>query len=159
MPTSTNLILSDVPLFLQKIFVSLGNFQIPFQAGLHEVFLEKNRIQNATISNVGIASVLFLIPLARQQLKSSLIYWSILPIPWMQKAVRKLIKKGAKSKSDEIIRSHPKATLLKQIRLKTRACRGHLEYLDDMITQTEVELYVRIKPYYEFVSLSVPCPA
>lgn len=26
LPTSTNLILSDVPLFLQKIFVSLGNF-------------------------------------------------------------------------------------------------------------------------------------
>ena len=46
-----------------------------------------------TISNVGIASVL-LILLARQQLKSSLIYWSILPIPWMKKAVRKLIKKG-----------------------------------------------------------------
>ena len=33
--------------------------------------------------------------------------------------------------------------------LYTSLARGHLEYLDDMITQTEVELYVRIKPYYE----------
>ena len=46
---------------------------------------EKNCIQNCmTISNVGIASVLSIL-LARQQLKSSLIYWSILPIPWMKK--------------------------------------------------------------------------
>lgn len=51
-----------------------------------------------------------------------------------------------------------KATLLKQIRLKTRACPGHLEYLDDMITQTEVELYVRIKPYYEFVEFVSTMP-
>jgi len=26
-----------------------------------------------------------------------------------------------------------------------------VETLDDMITQTEVEFYVRIKPYYEFI--------
>ena len=46
---------------------------------------EKNCIQNCmTISNVGIASVLSIL-LARQQLKSSLIYWNILPIPWMKK--------------------------------------------------------------------------
>ncbi|MFR8845962.1 MAG: hypothetical protein ACLVGL_15015 [Waltera sp.] len=48
---------------------------------------------------------------------------------------------------------------MKQIRLKTRACPGHLEYLDDMITQTEVELYVRIKPYYEFVEFVSTMPA
>ena len=35
---------------------------------------------------------------------------------------------------------------------------GHLEYLDDMITQTEVELYVRIKPYYEFVEFVSTMP-
>ena len=35
---------------------------------------------------------------------------------------------------------------------------GHLEYLDDMITQTEVELYVHIKPYYEFVEFVSTMP-
>ena len=35
---------------------------------------------------------------------------------------------------------------------------GILEYLDDMITQTEVELYVRIKPYYEFVEFVSTMP-
>ena len=33
-----------------------------------------------------------------------------------------------------------------------------MEYLDDMITQTEVELYVRIKPYYEFVEFVSTMP-
>ena len=43
-------------------------------------------------------------------------------------------------------------------RKKLELARGHLEYLDDMITQTEVELYVRIKPYYEFVELNSVMP-
>ena len=35
---------------------------------------------------------------------------------------------------------------------------GKYWYLDDMITQTEVELYVRIKPYYEFVEFVSTMP-
>ena len=35
---------------------------------------------------------------------------------------------------------------------------GKYWYLDDMITQTEVELYVRIKPYYEFVGFVSTMP-
>lgn len=34
---------------------------------------------------------------------------------------------------------------------KLELARGHLDYLDDIITQTKVELYIRIKPYYRFV--------
>lgn len=69
-----------------------------------------------------------------------------------EKAVRKLIKKGAKSKSDEIIEAIKGYTIETDQAKKLELAHGHLEYLDDMITQTEVELYVRIKPYYEFVS-------
>ena len=48
---------------------------------------------------------------------------------------------------------------MKQIRLKKlELARGHLEYLDDMIIQTEVELYVRIKPSYEFVEFVSTMP-
>lgn len=41
---------------------------------------------------------------------------------------------------------------------KLELARGHLEYLYDMITQTEVELYVRMKPYYEFVEFVSTMP-
>ena len=36
---------------------------------------------------------------------------------------------------------------------KFELARAHLDYLDNMIIQTEVELYVRIQPYYEYVEL------
>ena len=41
LPTFTNLILSDVPLFLRKIFVSLGNFPDTVSSCLHKVFREE----------------------------------------------------------------------------------------------------------------------
>lgn len=34
---------------------------------------------------------------------------------------------------------------------KLELVRAYLDYLDDMITQTKIELYFRIKPYYEFI--------
>ena len=43
-------------------------------------------------------------------------------------------------------------------RFKLELARSHLEYLDGMITQSEVELYVRIKPYYKFVELVSTMP-
>jgi transposase len=67
------------------------------------------------------------------------------------KAVRKLIKKGATAKSDEIIEAIKGYNIETDQARKLELARGHLDYLDDMITQTEIELYVRIKPYYEFV--------
>ena len=76
-----------------------------------------------------------LILLARQQLKSSSYLLEHTADSMDEKAGRKLTKKGAKSKFDETSSKPSKATLLKQIRLKIRACLGHLpEYLDDMIT-------------------------
>ena len=75
-----------------------------------------------------------------------------------EKAVRKLIKKGAKAKSDEIIEAIRGYNIETDQAKKLELARGHLEYLDDMITQTEVELYVRIKPYYEFVEFVSTMP-
>ena len=90
---------------------------------------EKNRIQNCmTISNVGIASVLS-DPFGKTATEIISYLLEHTADSMDEKAVRKLIKKGAKSKSDEI-----------------------------MITQTEVELYVRIKPYYEFVEFVSTMP-
>lgn len=69
------------------------------------------------------------------------------------KSVRKLIKRNATAKSDEIIEAIKCYNIETDQAKKLELARAHLNYLDDMITQTEVELYVRIKPYYEYVEL------
>ena len=104
-----------------------------------------------TVSNVGIASVLS-DPFGKTatEIMSYLLEHTADSID--EKAVRNLIKKGAKAKSDEIIEAIRGYNIETDQAKKLELARGHMEYLDDMITQTEVELYVRIKPYYEFVS-------
>lgn len=42
---------------------------------------------------------------------------------------------------------------------KPEFAHGHLEYLDDMINRTEVELYVCIRPYYAFVEFVSTMPS
>lgn len=100
---------------------------------------EKNRIQNCmTVSNIGIASILS-DPFDRTatEIMSYLLQNTADTID--DKAVRKLIKKGAKAKSDEIIEA------IKGYNIETDQCkklelaRAHLDYLDDMISQTEVD--------------------
>ena len=75
-----------------------------------------------------------------------------------EKAVRKLIRRGAKAKSDEIIEAIKGYNIETDQAKKLELARGHLEYLDDMIAQTEVELYVRIRSYYEFVEFVSTMP-
>lgn len=67
------------------------------------------------------------------------------------KTVRKLIKKGAITKSNEIVEAIKGYHIESDQQLKLELARGHLDYLEELITKTEVELYVRIKPYYEYV--------
>jgi len=112
---------------------------------------EKNRIQNCmTVSNIGLANVLS-DPFGKTatEIMSYLLINTADSID--DKAVRKLIKKGAISKSNEIIEDIKGYNIETDQAKKLELARGHLDYLDDMITQTEVELYIRIKPYYEFV--------
>lgn len=114
---------------------------------------EKNRIQNCmTVSNIGIASILS-DPFSKTatQIISYLLENSSETIN--DKAVRKLIKKRATAKSDEIIEAIKGYNIETDQAKKLELARAHLEYLDNMITQTEVELYVRIQPYYEHVEL------
>ena len=119
---------------------------------------EKNRIQNCmTVSNVGIASVLS-DPFGKTatEILSYLLAHTADSID--EKAVRKLIKKGAKAKSDEIIEAIKGYNIETDQAAKLELARGHLDYLNNMITETEVELYVRIKPYYEFVEFAATMP-
>lgn len=112
---------------------------------------EKNRIQNCmTVSNIGIASVLS-DPFGRTATEIMSYLLKNTSDSINDKAVRKLIKKGATAKSDEIIEAIKGYNIETDQAKKLELARGHLDYLDNMITQTEVELYIRIKPYYEFV--------
>ena len=119
---------------------------------------ENNRIQNCmTVSNVGIASVLS-DPFGRTttEIMSYLLEHTAKSID--ETTVRKLIKKGAKAKSNEIIAAIQGYKIESDPARKLELARNHLDYLADMITQTEVELYVRIKPYYNFVELVSSMP-
>ena len=111
---------------------------------------EKNRIQNCmTVSNIGIASVLT-DPFGKTATEIMSYLLEHTSDSMDEKAVRKLIQKGAKAKSDEIIDAIKGYKIETDQAKKLELARGHLDYLDEMITQTEVELYVRIQPYYEY---------
>ena len=119
---------------------------------------EKNRIQNCmTVSNIGIASVLK-DPFCKTatEIMSYLLEHTSDTID--EKAVRRLIKKGTKATSNEIIEAIKGYNIETDQAKKLELARNHLDYLEDMITQTEVELYVRIKPYYEFVEFVSTMP-
>ena len=112
---------------------------------------EKNRIQNCmTVSNIGIASILT-DPFGKTatEIMSYLLANTATTIN--ENDVRKLIQKRAAAKSEEIIESIKGYNIETDQAKKLELARNHLDYLEDMIIQTEVELYVRIKPYYEFV--------
>ena len=112
---------------------------------------EKNRIQNCmTVSNIGIASILS-DPFGKTATEIMTYLLANTTDTIDDKAIRKLIKKGATSKSDEIIEAIKGYNIETDQAKKLELARGHLDYLDDMITQTEVELYIRMKPHYEFV--------
>lgn len=114
---------------------------------------EKNRIQNCmTVSNIGIASILS-DPFCKTatQIISYLLENTSETIN--DKAVRNLIRKRASAKADEIIEAIKGYNIETDQAKKLELARAHLEYLDNMIIQTEVELYVRIQPYYEYVKL------
>ena len=113
-PTSTNLTLSDVPLSLRKIFGSFGNLPGTVSKLVCMKSSEKNRM---TVSNVGIASVLS-DPFGRTATEIVSYLLEHTADSMDEKAVRKLIKKGAKARSDEIIEAI-RATILKQTEPKS----------------------------------------
>lgn len=119
---------------------------------------EKNRIQNSmTVSNIGIASVLS-DPFGKTATEIISYLLKHTSESFDEKACRKLIKKGAKAKSDEIIAAINGYTIESDQRLKFELARGHLDYLDEMIAKTEVELFVRIKTHWNLVELICAMP-
>jgi len=117
---------------------------------------EKNRIQNCmTVSNIGIANILS-DPFGVTA--TQLISYLLSTDSPNEKICRKLIKGQAKKKSDQIIESIQGFKIESDQSLKMNLARNHLDYLEQMISDTEVELYIRIKPYISLVNLISELP-
>ena len=112
---------------------------------------EKNRIQNCmTVSNIALANVVS-DPFGKTATEIISYLLEHTSESMDEKAVRKLIRKRANAKADDIIEAIKGYKIETDQAAKLTLARNHMAYLDQMIVQTEVELYVRIKPYYEYV--------
>ena len=112
---------------------------------------EKNRYQNClTVSNIGLANILS-DPFGKtatgimQHILSSEVF--------DEDTCKTLIKKSAKKKTDLILESIRDCHIETDQRFKMNAAMSHMGYLDALITKTEAELYVRMKPHYVMVEL------
>jgi len=119
---------------------------------------EKNRIQNCmSVSNIGIASVLS-DPFGKTANEVIAYLLAHTSDTFSEDACRKLIQKKAKAKSNDIIESIKGYKIEKDQALKLELARGHVDYLDEMIIKTETEIYARILPYLDIISLISDMP-
>lgn len=117
---------------------------------------EKNRYQNCmTVSNIGLASVLS-DPFGKTSM--AIMEHLVRSERFDEEHCISLIKKNAKKKTDQIIASVRDCSIGPDQRFKLQLAMDHMEYLDDMIAKCELELFVRMQPYYELVSLLAELP-
>jgi len=110
---------------------------------------EKNRIQNSmTVSNIAIANVLS-DPFGKTA--TQIMEYVLNSNTFDEKECSTLIKGKAKKKSAEIIESIKGFNLGSDQRFKMSKARDHLEYLEQLICDTEIELYARIQPHLQSV--------
>ena len=110
---------------------------------------EKNRYQDCmTISNIGLASVLTdpfgktVTDIMKRVLSSEV---------FTDKDIEKLIRGTAKKKTDLILESIRDNRIETDQRFKMGEVSKHLDYLEQSILKTEVELYTRVSPYMHIV--------
>ena len=110
---------------------------------------EKNRYQNCmTVSNIGLASVLTdpfgktATDIMQHVLTSHVID---------EEKCKSLIQKSAKKKTDLILDSIRDSKIESDQRFKMLEAKAHMDYLEDAILRTEIQLYNRIQPYMPIV--------
>jgi len=117
---------------------------------------EKNRYQNSmTVSNIGLASVLSdSFGKTAQGIMGRLLETDVVD----EETYAGLIQKSAKKKTDEILASIKGCCIEPDQKFKLIEAKSHMDYLDDVITRTEIELYVRMKPYLGLINLMTSLP-
>jgi transposase len=110
---------------------------------------ERNRYQNCmTVSNIGLANVLS-DPFGKtatdimQHVLSSSVF--------DEEKCKAMIRKSAKKKTDLILDSIRDCNIESDQRFKMLEAKSHMDYLEQAILRTEVELYTRIQPYMTIV--------
>lgn len=117
---------------------------------------EKNRYQNSmTVSNIGLASVLSdaFGKTAQKIMEHVLASESI-----DEDFCKALIHKSARRKTDRIIDSVRGCSVSPDQKFKMQQAISHMDYLGEMIVKTEVELFVRMRPYLDLIDLIASVP-
>lgn len=110
---------------------------------------EKNRYQNAmTVSNIALASVLS-DPLGKTA--KAIMHHVLTSSVFDEEHCAALVHKSAKKKTELILESIRGCQIESDQRFKMLQAQAHMEYLDQSILRTEVELYTRMKPYMSTV--------
>ena len=110
---------------------------------------ERNRYQDCmTISNIGLASVLS-DPFGKSA--TDIMNHVLSSEVFDEAAIEKLIYKSAKKKTDEILESIRDCRISSDQRFKMNTVSNHMEYLDQSILATEIELFTRMQPFMPVV--------
>lgn len=110
---------------------------------------ERNRIQNSmTVSNIGLANV---VSDPFGVTATNILDYLLSCSSFNPKECEKLIQKRAKNKSADIIKSIEGYTLHADQQFKISKAKSHHEYLNQLICDSEVELYARVQPYDKII--------
>ena len=110
---------------------------------------EKNRYQNCmTVSNIGLANVLS-DPFGKTA--KDIMKYVLSSSIFDEEQCKKLIQKSAKKKTELILDSIRGCQIQSDQRFKMNEAGAHMEYLNQAILRTEVELFTRIQPYMPIV--------
>ena len=110
---------------------------------------EKNRYQNCmTVSNIGLASVLT-DPFGKtaNDIMQHVLTSEIVD----EEKCKGLIQKSAKKKTDLILDSIRDSKIEPDQRFKMLEAKAHMDYLEDAILRTEIQLFNRMQPYMPIV--------
>jgi len=112
---------------------------------------EKNRYQNCmTVSNIGLASVLS-DPFGKTS--TDIMQHVLSSSVFDEEKCKSLIQKAAKKKTELILDAIRGCNIEADQRFKMLEAKAHIDYLEQAILRTEVELYTRIQPYMPVVQL------
>lgn len=119
---------------------------------------EKNRVQNCmTVSNIALANYVS-DPFSKTATDIMAYLLQHTSDDICEKDIQKMIRKNSKATADELFAAIKGYTIEADQAKKLELARNHLEYLDGMIKSTETELYIRIKPYWEYVEFVSTMP-
>ena len=117
---------------------------------------EKNRYQNCmTVSNIGLANILS-DPFCRTA--TDIMNHVLSSDVFDEELCKTLIRKSAKKKTELIIKSIRDCSVQSDQRFKMKKAKDHMNFIDEMILQTEAELLTRLLPHESLITMLTEIP-